>query len=148
VTTRQFQMTRLTTDEIHQRVKGVLGKATLPSGLMLEAVTSASPPLVRSVPPWVARMGEFDAGGRRCVWFEPRPSPAETLPSQIVIDLPTGRYMVDTLDVRASTWCARESAAGGPLVAGLSYVGGPVLLVVTRTGDAAPSALLDQEDPQ
>ncbi len=46
----------------------------------------------------------------------------------MVIDVPAGRYLVETLDAAASTWISRESAEGGPLVAGLPFTGNPVMV--------------------
>jgi hypothetical protein len=51
---------------------------------------------------------------------------------QIVLKLPAGRYLVDTLDVNRRTWIARESAAGHPLVAGIPAAGDRLLLRVRR----------------
>ena len=85
------------------------------------------------LPAWVGEVGVLEAPGVWCLWCQPRRSPGETFPSQVILDLPAGRYMVETLDVRTGTWCARESAAGGPLVAGLSFTGGPVLVLVRLT---------------
>ena len=46
----------------------------------------------------------------------------------MVIDVPCGRYLVETLDTVTSTWISRESAEGGPLVVGLPYTGNPVMV--------------------
>jgi hypothetical protein len=148
MTHSQLHTRRLSADDMRLRLRRALEKSGKPSGLSLRDLAAADMSIVRHVPEWVGQVGALGGEGMLCLWFEPRASSIETFPSQVVIDLPPGRYMIDTLDVGASTWYARESAAGGPLVAGLSRAGGPVLVVVTRTGDAAPTALLDQEDPQ
>jgi hypothetical protein len=139
---------RMPADEIRERMTGVISRGRMPSWLTLVQMMSVSRSLVRSVPPWVGQLGEFHAGGRHCLLVEPKWSSDETFPSQIVLDVPPGRYMVDTLDVRTASWCSRESAAGGPLVAGLPFVGGPVLVVVTRTGQAGSGVPADSDEPQ
>jgi hypothetical protein len=114
------------------RIRKALEEAGRPAGL--EPFQSANtkmnnrPPIIKSLPVWVRRFG-IAAEANQCVlWCEPRPGPEETFPSQVIIDVPSGRFMVETLDTVTARWVSRESAEGGPLVAGLSYTGHPVLV--------------------
>lgn len=53
------------------------------------------------------------------LWLEPAPgTPPESL-GQFVLDVSAGRYVVEIFDTEALRWFSRESAAGGPLVAGV-----------------------------
>jgi len=49
---------------------------------------------------------------------------------QEVLDLPAGRYLVETFDATTGQRLAIESALGAPLVIGLPSTGGPVMLRV------------------
>jgi hypothetical protein len=98
-----------------------------PPGLDIEALAGGHDTLVLSLPPWVKRFGLLAGAGAYCLWCEPRPEPGRTFPSQMILDVPRGRYLVDALDASARTWLSRESAEGGPLVIGLPYVGNPLL---------------------
>ena len=84
--------------------------------------------LIRSLPAWVGRFGLLAGPKEFGLWCEPLPVSGETFPSQLVIDVPPGRYMIEILDAETSTWVSRESAEGGPLVAGLPCTGNPVLV--------------------
>jgi len=84
--------------------------------------------LVRSLPPWVGRFGLLAGPGFHCLWCEPIPSPRETFPSQMIFDVPPGRYMIEIFDSGTLRWASRESAEGSPLVAGLPFTGNPVLV--------------------
>jgi len=84
--------------------------------------------LVRSLPAWVRRFGLLLGPEQWCLWCDPRPAPSATFPSQMVLNLPRGRYLIDMLDTEASAWVSRESAEGGPLVAALPYTASPVLV--------------------
>lgn len=108
-------------------VRSALIREVLPPGFDLEALTGGHNSLIRSLPAWVTRFGLLAAGGQYCLWCEPRREPYQTFPSQMVIEIPRGRYMVDILDTAARTWVSRESAEGGPLVAGLPCTGNPLL---------------------
>jgi hypothetical protein len=84
-------------------------------------------PFVRSLPGWVGRFGLLAGPAGYGLWCEPRPGRGGTFPGQMILDIPRGRYLIDILDAASSTWVSRESAAGGPLVAGLPFTGGPLL---------------------
>ena len=109
-------------------VRSALIPEVLPPGLNLEALTGGHNSLIRSLPAWIKRFGLLAAGGQYCLWCEPRREPNQTFPSQMILDIPSGRYMVDILDTAARTWVSRESAQGGPLVAGLPHTGNPLLV--------------------
>jgi hypothetical protein len=72
-----------------------------------------------SLPGWAASAGlTADAEGY-WLWLEPAPgSPPGSL-GQFVLDVSAGRYVVEVFDTEALHWFSRESAAGGPLVAGV-----------------------------
>lgn len=94
------------------------------------AFTSVDPRLVRQVPSWVARAGLIRSLRAWWLWCEPRRGRARD--GQCVLDVPDGRYMVETLDTRSHTWVSCEAAAGSPLVIGLPYTGRPVLACIRR----------------
>ena len=99
------------------------------------AFTAADSSLVRALPPWVSRTALLRSARAWWLWCEPRKGRARD--GQCVIDVPTGRYLVETLDTRSHTWVSCESAAGGPLVMGLPFTGRPVLACIRRIAPAA-----------
>jgi hypothetical protein len=111
-------------------MRAALPPEVRPPGLDLEALSGGHDALVRSLPPWVERFGLLAGAGHYCLWCEPQSVPDETFPGQMILDIPRGRYFVDRLDVPARTWVSRESAEGGPLVAGLPYIGNPLLVYI------------------
>lgn len=92
--------------------------------------TAADSGLVRQVPSWVARAALVKSPRVWWLWCEPRRVRARD--GQGVLDLPAGRYLVETLDTRSHAWVSCESAAGSPLVIGLPYTGRPVLACLRR----------------
>ena len=108
-------------------MRAALTPEVRPPDLDLEALDGGHDSLVRSLPAWVKRFGFLAGTGQYCLWCEPRRAPGDTFPSQMVLDIPRGRYFIDTLDTAARTCVSRESAEGGPLVAGLPYTGNPLL---------------------
>jgi hypothetical protein len=94
------------------------------------AFTEAAPALIRQVPSWVARAALVKSHRAWWLWCEPRRVRAHD--GQCVLDIPDGRYIVETLDTRSHAWVSCESAAGSPLVIGLPYTGRPVLACVRR----------------
>jgi hypothetical protein len=90
--------------------------------------------IIRQVPAWVARAGILKSARAWWLWCEPRRGRARD--GQCVLDVPDGRYMVETLDTRTSTWVSCEAAAGSPLVIGLPYTGRPVLASIRRVARA------------
>jgi len=84
---------------------------------------------VAVVPPaWVGRLGVLGCDEGLFIWAETSADRGDAFPSQLVAALPAGRYMVDTLDAETGEWISRESAEGGPLVAGLAGAGHAVLV--------------------
>jgi hypothetical protein len=93
---------------------------------------------VKTMPSWVGRVVVLSDDPADCwLWCEARAEPTEAFPSQFVLDVPPGRYFVDTYDATTSSAVARESAEGGPLVAGLCCLPGPVLVNVRRVWSSA-----------
>jgi hypothetical protein len=92
--------------------------------------TSVDPRLIRQVPSWVASAGILKSARAWWLWCEPRRGRARD--GQCVLDLPDGRYMVETLDTRTYAWVSCEAAAGSPLVIGLPHTGRPVLACIRR----------------
>jgi hypothetical protein len=90
--------------------------------------------IIRQVPAWVARAGILKSARAWWLWCEPRRGRARD--GQCVLDVPDGRYMVETLDTRTSTWVSCEAAAASPLVIGLPYTGRPVLACIRRVARA------------
>jgi hypothetical protein len=103
------------------------------------AFTAADPAVVRALPLWVFRAALLKSARAWWLWCEPRKGRARD--AQGVLDLPAGRYMVETLDTRTHTWVSCESAAGAPLVMGLPFTGRPVLACIRRvsTSSQVPS---------
>ena len=78
-----------------------------------------SPELVQYLPAWVRRFGLLTEGANTWLYCEPNPLAADVFPSQAIIKMPPGRYMIDALDVRGCSCVSRESAAGAPLIVDL-----------------------------
>jgi hypothetical protein len=100
----------------------------LPPNLDPEALMGTRRSLVRSLPAWVERFGLLAGPDHYCLWCKPWSSPGEIFPGQIILDIPRGRYLVEIYDAAAQRWVSRESAEGGPLVAGLPYTGNRLLV--------------------
>jgi hypothetical protein len=101
----------------------------------IDPSAGAGAPPVRSMPAWVARYHVLP-DAHRGYWLlcEPQPMPDDIFPSQMVLDTPPGRYMVDTFDATDGTCVAKESAEGGRLVAGLAWTGHPGLVHIYPSG--------------
>ena len=99
------------------------------------AFRAVDPAIVRALPPWVFRTALLRSARAWWLWCEPRKARARD--GQGVLDLPAGRYMVETLDTRSHTWVSCESAAGAPLVMGLPFTGRPVLACIRRVSKAS-----------
>jgi hypothetical protein len=115
-------------ERLRLKVRTALGASGRPAPADAGGLAAASPDLIQSLPGWVGRFGWLESPESFALWCEPRRRRGETFPSQVVLDLPPGRYFVDALDVRSNQWISRESAGGGPLVAGVPYTGNPVLV--------------------
>lgn len=123
---------RISDRETRSRIQAAIEKAgrtaSLPASLDPGTMKRGRVSLVRSLPAWVGRFGFLAGPDSDCLWCEPLPAPEEIFPSQLIVDLPPGRYMIEILDAVTSRWVSRESAEGGPLVAGLPFTGNPVLV--------------------
>jgi hypothetical protein len=111
-----------------------------------EGLDSEGP--VRSVPGWVARLHVLPAGPRE--WWllcEPAPGRADLASGQFVFAAAAGRYMVDTHDPATGDCVARESAEGGPIVAGLACTGPAVLVHIYPVGSHPASPHFARADP-
>lgn len=106
-------------------------RTTIPSRF-----TEGDPLRIRLLPPWVARAALLKSRGAWWLWCEPRKG-ARAQGGQVVVDVPTGRYMVDVLDTGAHAWFSRESAAAPPLVVGLPGTGRAVLARIRRVSATA-----------
>ena len=121
--------TRLTFDETRTRLLAALARLAA-SGL--EPVLDQ---VCRDLPDWVNAYGVArDADG---IWLWLAPAVPGDAPGigQAALDLPPGRYMVESFDVKAHAWIARESAAASPLVIGVPRRSGAVVLRVARSPD-------------
>ena len=105
----------------------------------MDAVRPAPASLVSHWPAWVTRAGALIGNDVYCLWCQPHPDPRETFPSQLILNVPAGRYMVDVLDVSRAAWMSRESASGNPLVAGLPYTAGTLLVWIRMVERVAPT---------
>ena len=92
--------------------------------------TAADQSLIRQAPAWVARAALVKSSRAWWLWCEPRRTRARD--GQSVLDLPAGRYIVESLDTRSHTWVSCESAAAAPLVIGVPFTGRPVLVCLRR----------------
>lgn len=116
---------------------------------------SDAAPLIRSAPDWAAEVGALEvvdsaaihaagagSGRRWLVWCAPGEGAAErSFPSELVLDLPPGRYAVATWDAQQKRIVGAESAVGGPLVCGPPFTGGPLAVEVrlVNEGKTRPS---------
>jgi hypothetical protein len=117
-------------ETLRPKVVTALGGSGHPIPIDAAGLAAASPELIKSLPGWIGRFGWLESRGSLVLWCEPRPDAGEAFPSQIILDLSPGRYFVEILDVASGQWISRESAAGGPLVAGLPRLEGPALVLV------------------
>ncbi len=121
---------RLSESQARRKVVGALALAGSTVHVDVEGLASAPEDLIRRLPTWVGRFGWLESRGIYFLWCELIPSTDERFSSQVVLELPAGRYFVEALDADTGSWISRESAAGGPLVAGLPFTGGAVLVLV------------------
>ena len=122
----------LAAEETRSRIRAAFEKAARTDprfpGPDPDKMKRARSSLIRSLPAWVGRFGLLAGPRSYCLWCEPIRSPRETFPSQMIFDVPPGRFMIEILDSGTLRWMSRESAEGGPLVAGLPYPGNPLLV--------------------
>lgn len=63
-------------------------------------------------------------------WIEPRPQPGPGFPSQLALDLPTGRYVISTYDGEKRLAVGSETACGTPLLCGPPFDGAALAVLV------------------
>lgn len=125
-------------DQLLASARAAMAAVEPPPGCDMDAVRPAPASLVSHWPAWVTRAGALIGNGVYCLWCQPHPDPHETFPSQLILNVPAGRYMVDVLDVSRAAWTSRESASGNPLVAGLPYTSGTLLVWIRTVELVAP----------
>ena len=84
--------------------------------------------IVKKIPSWVSRFSCLADGARAWLYCEPDPAVEHGDPGQVMLDVPPGRYFIDTFDTVSRACIARESAQAPPLVIGLTHTGAPILL--------------------
>jgi len=135
---------RLSGHETRARIRRAFDQAGRPDGFEIsidvDSPKCGRPSLVRSLPAWVARFGLVAEARQYVLLCEPRSGSADIFPSQAILDLLPGRYMVETLDSGTLRWVSRESAEGGPLVAGLCFTGHPILVWIRSLSAFPPLA--------
>lgn len=141
---RSVPCPRISGKETRSLILDTVEKARLsaPHSTSLEARgwTSGRGSVVRRLPAWVGRFGLMAGPHQYGLWCEPLPAPGDTFPSQMSLDVPPGRYMVEILDAATLNWVSRESAEGALLVAGLPYTGNPVLAWIRNIGHLSREA--------
>jgi len=126
---------RIPAAEIRRLVAEALAASAVPSAFDPSGLENAPSGLLRSLPSWVGRSGLLGRRDEFVLWCSPRPNSREPESGQFILGVPSGRYFVEVFDPVASAWISRESAAGGPLVAGLPFTGGPVFARVRAAGN-------------
>ncbi len=134
-------------DQLLASARAAMAAVEQPPGCDMEAVRPAPASLVSHWPAWVTRAGALVGNGVYCLWCQPHPDPRETFPSQLILNVPAGRYMVDVLDVSRGAWMSRDSATGNPLVAGLPYTAGTLLVWIRAAEPVASTELAVTEEP-
>jgi len=99
----------------------------------LQRAGIASHGSIRFLPGWVERCRMLIEEDGTWLLVEPGTQVEKPIPEQFVIDLPAERYMVEIFDVANRKWISRESAAGGPLVAGLPYTGNTLAIRIRES---------------
>jgi hypothetical protein len=142
----------LTADETRRRLAIALDRAGQGAGHPVERLAAGDPGAVATLPTWVAQVGFVEAAADRWLYAarvvgespdasshgatEGAPAGAAVFAAgQFVLRAPVGRYMLDTLDVGTGRWIARESAAGGPIIAGLFCPGNAIFVRIRRVAD-------------
>ena len=101
-------------------------------------LSQADPGEIRALPAQVTGFAWMTDGHHRWLWCETTGGQPEM--GHAVIDLPAGRYLVDSLDTSTGRWIMREAAQGGPLVIGLALTGHPVVLRIWQAAGSQPES--------
>ena len=90
---------------------------------------------LRHAPAWIGEFGAVRDAASLWLWLDGAAVTRGSEPAmgQTVLDVPEGRYLVESYDVETRSWVSRESAQSPPLVIGIPRRAGPVVLRVTRT---------------
>jgi hypothetical protein len=88
---------------------------------------------IRYLPEWVECCRMLIAEDGTWLLVEAGTQVEKHMPGQFVIDLPAARYMVEIFDIASRKWISRESAAGGPLVAGLPCTGNTLAIRIRES---------------
>lgn len=134
-------------DQLLASARAAMAAVEPPPGCDMDGVRLAPASLVSHWPAWVTRAGALIGSGVYCLWCQPHPDPRETFPSQLILNVPAGRYTVDVLDVGRGAWTSSESATGNPLVAGLPYTAGTLLVWIRAVETVAPPAHAAEPEP-
>jgi len=107
----------------------------------------APPSLVSHWPAWVAKAGTLLCHNGCVLWCEPQRDPRETFPSQLILTMPEGRYVIEVLDVARREWLVRQTVSGRTLVTGLPYTAGDLVIQVRPAAEVAarPTAVVEPE---
>jgi len=122
-------------DAVRLKIQASFSPAGLASQIDPGELAAGPAASMRRLPGWIGRWGILSAPRRIVLWCEPRSRTTEMFPSQFVLDIPPGRYFVEVFDTAAASWISRESAEGGPLVAGLPYTGNPIFVWIRVCDD-------------
>ena len=128
--------TRMDPEDVAARVAQMVGFLQS-GGVSLPAPPASAAPAnapAGALPPWVARFGLLVDGRQAWFYCEPHPGTGSGPPGQVLLDVPPGRYLVDTFVAGLPSAVARESAAGKPLVVGLGFAAKPTLLWIRPVG--------------
>jgi hypothetical protein len=135
------------TDQLLAGARAAMAAVEPPPGCDMDAVRQAPASLVSHWPAWVTRAGALVGKDVYCLWCQPHPDPRETFPSQLILNVPAGRYIVDVLDVSRAAWRSSESGTGHPLVVGLPYTSGTLLVWIRLVGPIVPAARVFSTEP-
>jgi hypothetical protein len=134
-------------DQLLASARAAMAAVEPPPGCDMDAVRLAPASLVSHWPAWVTRAGALVGNGVYCLWCQPHPDPRETFPSQLILNVPSGRYEVAVLDVSRGAWMSRESATGHPLVTGLPYTSGTLLVWIRMLEPIVPTERVVTAEP-
>jgi hypothetical protein len=108
-------------------------------------LTAPSSVEVKHLPDWIEQFGIVAGGGVLWLWIRPvaRSEPPSWTARQLVLDVAPGRYVIETLETATREWVARESAAAAPLVIGLRWSQGPLIVRIAQMQDHWPALSTD-----
>lgn len=113
--------------------------AALPS-LAFGAARAAPGTACRAFPDWASEAGALALGESLFVYVGSAADVPGATMGQAVLDVPEGRYLVETFDIRERAWIVRESASASPLVVGVPARPGGIVLRISPWGPGTRSA--------